>query len=71
MALQDAEQSGDVLVDVVDDFILGRIAAAQEYAAHANKRLGIELVRHGLDARDDAFGQNAFAAQIGCDWINW
>ena len=43
MPLEDAEEVGDLAVDVVDDLGLGAPVAPEEDAAHADEGLGIAV----------------------------
>src|SRR3546814_20546297 len=65
--LKHPEEGGDVAAVVVHDLGLRRRSAAEEDAAHADERLGIEFVRDLLDALDEAAGQVALAAEVSGD----
>jgi hypothetical protein len=67
MALQDPEERRDVGRDVVDDLDLRPPRSAKEDAAHADERLGIELVRRVVDELDQAAGEIALAADVAGD----
>ena len=71
MALQDANQVGDIAAIVVDHLGPGPRGAAQEDAAHPDERFGIGLAGRGVQDGADPAGEVAFAAQPGGDGQRW
>src|SRR3546814_9231540 len=68
MPLEKSEQVHDFGRDVVDHFLFRPAPAAEEDTAHADKGLGIDVVRDSGDPLDQAFRQGPLPAHIGRDW---
>jgi hypothetical protein len=65
MPLQDAEQRRDIAGDIIDHLSSRCPSTAEKHTAHADKWLGVSLVRNRLDSPRQILAEASLAADIG------
>lgn len=71
MTLDNPEEIGDIAAVIVNNFSIRAAVSTKKDTPHADKRLGIAAMRHGIDPLHQRVGQTAFTAQPRRDRVDW